>query len=335
MPMTDRGRPGGGPADGFNGLRPEGMLRQVGAMSTLTAVLALAGATLIGVVVTVIMGTEPGNVLGGFVIVGSLVAVLGVRRRAIYLFFPVPALAFFVAAVATGVIHDRKMVSSTAGLAAAFPQWVAGIFWPAVVASILVLLVGAGRLLLKTPLVMGQSPLSASRTAAPGSARREPGSRAPVDPWSGSLIDDAAPRRGTGPTPRQATGPTPRQGTGPTPRQATGPTPRQATGPTPRQGTGPSPQQGSGPWRGPANGSRPSRAPRDRGNDRDPWGDPRLPPDRSQPTGPRPQANGRSASQAQPRPPRPGQSGPAPSFSPAPSSPRPPRRQPPDGWTQR
>ena len=106
---------------------------------------------------------------------------LGVRRGAVYLFFPVPALAFFVAAVVTGIVHDRKLVSSTAGLARGFPQWVAGIFWPAVVATVLVLLVGGGRWLLKRPLVTGQSPLPAGRPAPPDSARSSQGFRRPAD----------------------------------------------------------------------------------------------------------------------------------------------------------
>ena len=305
----------GGPPDGLDGPRSGGLLRWLGAMSMPRAVLVLAGATLIGIVLTVMAGTEPGNLLGGFIIAGLLVAVLGVRRGAVYLFFPVPALAFFVAAVAAGFVHDRKMVSSTAGLAAAFPQWVAGIFWPAVVATVLVLLAGGSRWLLKTPLVMSQSPLPAG-SHGPRDARNSQGSRRP-DPWADDQSDgDSAPRSRTGPAPRYDTGPTPRQDTGPTPRQG--------TGPTPQQGTGPTPQPGRGPWRGPANGARPGRPARDPRTDRDPWGDPRLPPDRSQPTGPRPQANGRPV-------PRPGQTGSGPSFSPAPA---PPRRQPPDGWTR-
>jgi hypothetical protein len=359
---SDRGRPGG-PPDALDGLRSGALLHWLGTMSTLTAALVLIGATVVGVAVTVIARMEPGNLLGFFIIIGSLAAVLSVRRGAVHLFFPMPALAFFVAAVATGIVHDRQLASSTAGLGASFTQWVAGIFWPAVVATILVLLVGGGRWLLKRPLVTGQSPLSGGRPVPPGNARTPQGFRRPVDSWPADpAMDGDAPRsrtgptsrQGTGPTPRQGTGPAPRQGTGPTPRQGTGPSPRQGTGPAPRQGTGPTsgqgtgptprqptgptpqqgtgstPRQGGGPWRGPANGSRPGRAPRDPRTDRDPWGDPRLPPDRSQPTGPRPQADGRPA--PQPRAPRPGQTGPGPSFNPAPA---PRRRQPPEGRAQR
>lgn len=321
---SGRGRPGG-PPDGLDGPRLDGPLRWLGTMSARTAALVLIGAAFVGAVLTVIKGTEPGNLLGFFVIVGSLAAVLGVRHRAVYLFFPVPALVFFVAAVVTGIIHDREIASSTLGLGATFPQWVAGIFWPAVVTTILVLFVGTARLLLSSPLIRGQSPRPAGRPLAQD-ARVSQGSRRPAaDSWPDDRFDAPSPRPGTGPTPRQGTGPTPRQGTGPTPRQGTGPTPRQGTGPTPRQ-------QGSGPVRGAPNGSRPGRAARDPRTDRDPWGDPRLPPDRSQPTGPRPQTAGGPASRPQPRAPRPGQTGPGPSFNPAPS---PQRRQPPEGWTQR
>ena len=147
-------------------------------MSTLAATLVLAGATLVGIVLTVLAHSEPGNLLGFFVIIGSLAAVLGVRRGAVHLFFPVPALAFFVAAIPAGLVYDRHIALSKAGLAATFPQWVAGIFWPAVVATILVLLVGGGRWLLKSPLVMGRSPLPAGRLT-PRDARSSPGFASP------------------------------------------------------------------------------------------------------------------------------------------------------------
>ncbi len=241
--------------DGFDGLRSGAPLRWLGTMSTLTAALVLAGATVTGVVVSLIAGLEPGNLLGFFVIVGSLAAVLGVRRGAVYLLFPMPALAFFAGAVVTGIIHDRELAASTAGLGAGFAQWVAGIFFPAVVATILVLLVGGTRWLLKSPLVTGTSSLSGGRLV-PRDARSSRDFRRPVDSWGDDrFLDDGAPRSRTGPAPRQQTGPTPRQGTGPTPRQPTGPTPQQGTGadsrqarqgPTPRQGTGPTPRQGTG-----------------------------------------------------------------------------------------
>jgi hypothetical protein len=188
------------------------------------------------------------------------------------------------------------------------------------VATILVVLIGGGRWLLGRQLITGQSPLAAGRPA-PGKARSAPGARRPaVDSWA----DD---------NPFDVPAPPPSAQTGPTPRQGTGPAPRQGTGPAPRQGTGPAPRQGA------PNGTRP---PRDQRTDRDPWGDPRLPADRSQPQAAprtRPADQGRQA----PSPPPPAQPKaqprdrtPRPSWNPASSGPpRPPRRQPPEGWTQR
>ena len=384
-PAVDGDRLVAGPAKGLDDLRPGGLGRWLGRMSTRTAILVLVAGTLLGVIVTLIAGQEPGDLLGLFIIVGTIAAALGIQRGKVYLLFPVPALAFFVAAVVTGKVHDAKLGSSTAGLGTGIAQWIAGIFFPAVVATILILLLGGGRWLFGRQLVTGLSPQSAGRPA-PANVRPAPGSRRPaVDDWADDNAFDSprigqsgpsprqgtgpspnqgtgpGPRQGTGPTPRQGTGPSPRQGTGPGPRQGTGPGPRQGTGPTPNQGTGPAPRQGTGPgprqgtgptpnqgtgpaprqgtgpgprqgnasWQGSTNGGRPPRD-RDQRTDRDPWGDPRLPADRSEPKGPRPRANGQSRQPPQPRD-RPAR----PSWNANPNPPRPPRRPPPEGWTQR
>jgi Domain of unknown function (DUF6542) len=355
---VDRNGPAGDQI-GFDGYRSGGPARRLGRMSTWNAMLVLAAGTLLGIIATLVSNQEPGDLLGFFIIVGAIGAGLGIRRGKVYLLFPAPALAFFAAAVVTGKVHDAKLGSSTAGLGAGFTQWVANIFFPAVVATIVVLLVGGGRWVLGRQLVIGQS-LSADRPA-PGNARPAPGPRRPaVDDWADdnpfgdsplrSAQPDPSPGPGTGPSPRQGTGPAPRQGTGPGPRQGTGPAPRQGTGPAPRQGTGPAPRQGTGPapqqgtgaaprqgtgsspgWQGGSNGARPSRPSRDQRADRDPWGDPRLPEDRSQPAGPRPRPNGQG------RPARQSDSGSRPSWTPAPSPApqRPSRRQPPEGWAER
>jgi hypothetical protein len=285
---VDRERPGDDQV-GFDGYRSGGPARWLGRMPTWTASLLLVVGTALGVIVTLVAGQEPGGLLGFFIIVGTIAAALCVRRGKVYLLFPAPALAFFVAAVVTGKVHDAKLGSSTAGLGAGFTQWVAGIFFPAVVATIIVLLIGGGRWLLGRQLISGQSPLSAGRPATGGPFPAPRDRRPAVDSF-----DNPAPR--TSPT-----------------------------GPTPRQGTGPRP--GNAP-----NGARPPRPPRDPRATRDPWGDPRLPADRTQPpsANPRPRPNGQS--QPQPRAPRPSWS-PNPNASPNP--PRPPRRQPPEGWTGR
>jgi hypothetical protein len=276
-------------------------------MPTRTAMLVLTAGALLGVIFTLLAGQEPGGLLGFFIIVGTIAAALGIQRGRVYLLFPAPALAFFVAAIVTGKVHDAKLGSSTAGLGAGFTQWVAGIFFPAVVATIIVVLVGGGRWLLGRQLVTGQSPLSASRPA-PGKGRPAPRDRRPgVDSWA---EDDPF----AGPAPRPAK-------------------------------TGPAPGQERPAWMGaPTGGVRPARPPRDQRTDRDPWGDPRLPADRSQsPTGPRPQGTGPRPQGTGPRPQANGQGRPAPQPRDRPRRPpvnpdnprpqRPPRRPPPDDWT--
>jgi hypothetical protein len=292
---VDRGGPGGDKI-GLDGYLSGGPARWLGRLPTWTALLLLAAGTAVGIVVTLVAGQEPGGLLGFFIIVGAIAATLCIRRGKVYLLFPAPALAFFVAAVVTGKVHDAKLGSSTAGLGAGFTQWVAGIFFPAVVATIIVLLVGGVRWLLGRQLISGESPLSAGQPA-PGRPRPAPRDRRPgVDSWAADNqpFDNSAPR--TSPT-----GPTPRQGTGPRPGNAPG-------------------------------GARPPRPPRDPRATRDPWGDPRLPDERTQPPAgkPRPRPNGQS--QPQPRAPRPSWS---PNPNPGPNPPRPPRRQPPEGWTGR
>jgi hypothetical protein len=300
-----------------SGAAQSAALRWLGQMSLSVAMVVVAVATVVGVILTLIAGQEPGVLLGVFVILGSLVAALGVRRSFVYLLFPLPTLALFLGALMAGVVHDSNLTSSTAGLGVGFTQWIAGIFFPMVVATILVLLVGGGRWVFSSQLVTGISSMTAS---APGSTRPAPPSR-PRRPASGGQWAAEDPFSSGNPD---------------------------RTGPAPRPGGA------SGP------GARGPRPPRDQRTDRDPWGDPRLSDDRSQPrTGPRPGPRPGPRSQPSPGPrPRPGDpAGPAsqpqpqsqprdrtgprpqqgprtgPSWDPAA---RPQRRpQPPEDWTSR
>jgi hypothetical protein len=153
--------------DGLGSLRSSSLLRWLGTMSTRNALLVLVAATLLGVVGTLFAGSEPGFVLGLFITVGSVAAALGVRRGAVYLVFPLPAFAFFVAAVITGKVKDSNLGSSTTGLGVGFLQWIADIFFPMVIATIMVLIVGGARWLLARQLVTGDFPMSAGRQGAP------------------------------------------------------------------------------------------------------------------------------------------------------------------------
>jgi hypothetical protein len=250
--------------------------------------LALVAGTLLGIIFTLMADQEPGTLLGVFIIVGSIAAALFIRRGKIYLLFPAPALAFFVGAIVAGKVHDAKLGSSTAGLASGGAQWIAGIFFPAVIATVLVLLIGGGRWVLGRQLVTtGQSPLPGGCRPAPGNARPAPsGDRPAIDDWAEDdpfedralhtqMIPAAKPNRpGPAGTPRPARParegnpgadrdpwgdprlPADRsQPTGPRPGQGSGPRPSQGSGPRPNQGTGARPSQGSGP--GPSQGSGP------------------------------------------------------------------------------
>lgn len=154
-------------------------------MSTRTAVYTLLAATLLGVVSTVVKGSEPGFLLGFFVSIGGLVAALSVRRGAVHVFFPLPALILFSTGVITGAVHDTSLEGSTAGLGVGFLQWISGIFYPIIFATIVVLLAGAIRWLLDRQLVTGQFSMSAGQ--ATGRRRPRPSAPSPrrsSDPWS-------------------------------------------------------------------------------------------------------------------------------------------------------
>jgi hypothetical protein len=124
-----------------------------------------------------------------------VVGTLGVRRGAVYLFFPLPPFAFFVAAVITGKIHDSSISSTTTGLYASLLQWIAFIFVPMCIATVLVLLIGGIRWVLGLMLVGGQFSMSDARPAGPRGPRPRtaPGPRTDADPWADSARVRPAP----------------------------------------------------------------------------------------------------------------------------------------------
>jgi hypothetical protein len=144
------------------------------------------GAALIGAIGTVATHDDPGFLLGFMIIVGACIAALCIRRKAVYVLIPLPALTYLVLAVLTGYIHDRSLGTSTTALASDFTQWLSGGFTGICVATVLVLLIFGARLLLSRQLVSGQFQTSAQRS----SSGRFP--RAPMAPPTRS---DRAPRR--------------------------------------------------------------------------------------------------------------------------------------------
>ena len=160
------------------------LARWLGHMSTRNAMLALAAGTLVGIAGTLATRSEPGFLLGFFITLGAVVGVLGVRRGAVYLFFPLPPFAFFVGAVITGRVHDSSLSSTTLGLGTSLLQWIAYIFFPMCVATIGVLLIGGIRWVLGLMLVGGQFPMSGDRPVRGRAPGPRTGLRSDIDPWA-------------------------------------------------------------------------------------------------------------------------------------------------------
>jgi hypothetical protein len=128
-------------------------------------------------------GSEPGAVLGVFLIAGTVAAALAVRPGAVFLLIPVPALVYVVASVAAGLIHDQATDTSLKMLAISGVQWFAGGFIPmaAATAAMIVIAIARGLGQMRGPHSPG-SPLPAREAARPRpqaarspSARRGPG----------------------------------------------------------------------------------------------------------------------------------------------------------------
>jgi hypothetical protein len=151
MPRTrpDAGRPGGPSAPGGGRPAPTRKPPPVGQLwgtrPGRLGVFAVIGGTLLGLVITLLSGTEPGVILGVFVVLGTVAAALAVRPRAVYLVFPVPALAYPVAAVIAGLVHDRGVDTSHTALALNAAQWIAGGFIAMTVATGLAVLIAGYR----------------------------------------------------------------------------------------------------------------------------------------------------------------------------------------------
>lgn len=118
----------------------------------------MIGVTLLGLVITLLSGTEPGVILGVFVVVGTAAAALAVRPGAVYLIFPVPALSYAVAAVIAGLVHDRGVDTSHTALAISAAQWIAGGFVAMTVATGLAVVIAVIRWLLTARPWRGTAP---------------------------------------------------------------------------------------------------------------------------------------------------------------------------------
>jgi hypothetical protein len=105
----------------------------------------IVASTAIGAVATMVTDHAPGAILGFFVVIGTVVAALAVRPRAGRLIFPVPVLAYLVAALISGIIYNRSEDSSKTAVAIGAAQWIANGFVAMAVATVVAIVVVAVR----------------------------------------------------------------------------------------------------------------------------------------------------------------------------------------------
>ena len=138
-PRQRDGYPARGPAAGRRPQSPSsGRPRRLwGALPGRTGVCIVVGSAAVGALLTALARSEPGAVLGVFLVAGTLVAALAVKPGAVYRIIPVPALSYLVAAVLAGMIHDRANGTSSTALAVGATQWIASGFVAMTIATIL------------------------------------------------------------------------------------------------------------------------------------------------------------------------------------------------------
>jgi hypothetical protein len=108
-------------------------------------VFVVIGCAALGALVTALTRTEPGSVLGVFLVAGTVIAALAVRPGSVYVIIPVPGLAYAVAATMAGLIHDRASDTSLTELAVHATQWIASGFLAMSVATLLAIAATAAR----------------------------------------------------------------------------------------------------------------------------------------------------------------------------------------------
>jgi hypothetical protein len=153
-----------------------------GALPGRLGVNVVIGGAALGAVVTVLSGSEPGFVLGAFLITATIAAALAVRPRAVYRLIPVPALAYVAAAALAGLIHDRATDTSRTAIAIGATQWIASGFLVMTAATLLAIAMTTARWPKRRRGPRGPSYLLP--TARTGSPRRPPAARSPSVPRS-------------------------------------------------------------------------------------------------------------------------------------------------------
>jgi hypothetical protein len=155
-----------------------------GALPSKRGIVVVISGAVIGTVITVLTGGEPGFVLGFFLVIATLAASFAVEPRAVYRIIPVPALAYLAGAIIAGLIHDSAADTTRTAVAIGAAQWAARGFVAMTIATVLVMLVGAARWVLLWRRYGAVSSRNAFIAHSAGSPRSAAGPRGAAGPRS-------------------------------------------------------------------------------------------------------------------------------------------------------
>jgi hypothetical protein len=142
--------------------------------------LVLLGVALLGLIGTVVIGRDPGFLIGLSILVGSVAAAIG-TRRAVHRLIPLPALSYLVAAFVAGYLHDKANLNTTKEFSTSFLSWIGSAFFAVVWATILIVVIAFGRWVMSKRLVSGT--LAPTTSATTSTAGRTAAGSASADPW--------------------------------------------------------------------------------------------------------------------------------------------------------
>jgi hypothetical protein len=137
VPGTGSERPASGPSS-----------PRWGSLAPRRGVALVAASAVLGTLVTVLTGSDPGFALGLLVVIGTIAACLAVRARGVYWIIPAPALAYLAGAVISGLVHDRAADTSSTELTVNAARWIASGFLAMAIATALAVGIAVARRLL-------------------------------------------------------------------------------------------------------------------------------------------------------------------------------------------
>jgi hypothetical protein len=168
-----------------------------GSLRGVLGVCVIGCSALIGTVASIVTHSQPGSVLGLFVLAGTVAAALTVQPRTGRLIFPVPALSYLIGALATGVAYDRSTDKTELAVGAA--QWIASGFFVMVLATLLAIALTTVRWFMWRRDQRRPQPPDWSVPSGPAGPARPPGAQPSQWPPRPQGSWDQRPRPGSGP----------------------------------------------------------------------------------------------------------------------------------------